>query len=702
MGHSLFDELKRRNVFKASIAYLALGWVVTQVTSTVAPAMNLPAWIVPVVVWIGVIGFPFVIAFSWIYEITPEGLTRESEVDRAASITHVTSRRMDYIIIGMLAIALGLFAFDRFVPRHVGSTESPEATAPAAVSASATASSAVPTATSVTVAAGEKSIAVLPFENLSDEKANAYFAAGIQDEILKRLARIGAPKVISRTSTMHYTSAPDNLPQIARQLGVANILEGSVQKAGEAVHINVQLIRTATDEHLWADSYDRKLDDIFAVEGEVAQTIAERLKATLTGAEAQQVNAAPTRNRAAYDAYLHGLDAERRTFGFDQLKEASRYFSQATQLDPDFASAWAHGSDADGLLYFQAFDGSDARLHAARLGAENAMRLAPDSAEAWRAKGSFLYHTLDYPAAAAAFAEAARREPNNPDIVRAQAYLERRLGNYPNAIAQLERSLDRDPQDQTTIASLGETLDFMQRHAEARGWFDRGLVLRPSDPSLLALKGNTYLVEGDLDAAGAIFDPMPLQIDDATVLNTQMTYLMYRRRFADVVRSLKPVISAPDFVADGWTAAYYVALGWSERLAGDNAGAQATFAEGKRKIAALRASWGDKGYLASNQALLEAGLGDADAVERDGRRSLELSDKDKYTLAGLLAGFAGAQALAGRKEQALATLEQAQQAHGVQYGDLRYSPYLDNLRDDPRFQALMNSNGIAGKDAATR
>jgi tetratricopeptide (TPR) repeat protein len=329
------------------------------------------------------------------------------------------------------------------------------------------------------------------------------------------------------------------------------------------------------------------------------------------------------------------------------------------------------------------------------------MRLAPDSAEAWRAKGSFLYHTQDFPGAAAAFAEAARREPNNPDIVAAQAYLERRLGNYSNAIRLLEHSLDRDPQDETTISSLGETLDFMQRHAEARAWYDRALALHPGDPSSLALKGNTYLAEGDLDAAGGIFDPLPLQIDDAPVLNAQMNYLMYRRRFSDVVRALKPVISSPDFVANGWTSVYYVSLGWAERLSGDNASAQATFAEGKRKIAMLRASWEDNGYLASDLAMLEAGLGDADAVDREGRRSLELSVKDKYTLSGLLAWFANAQALAGRKEQALATLEQAQQAHGVQYGDLRYSPYLDNLRDDPRFQALVNSNGIAGRDAAT-
>lgn len=469
----------------------------------------------------------------------------------------------------------------------------------------------------------EKSIAVLPFENLSDEKANGYFASGIQDEILTRLARIGALKVISRTSTMHFTSAPENLPQIAHQLGVANILEGSVQKAGDAVHINVQLIRAATDEHLWADSYNRKLDDIFTVEGEVAQTIAERLKATLTGAEEAQVNAMPTRNPAAYDAYLRGLDWERRAFGPEQLKEASSYFAQATQLDPDFSAAWSHGSDADGLLYFQAIDRSEARLEAARRGADNAMRLAPESSDAWLAKGWFLYHTEDFTGAEAAFAEAVRRAPNSPDIISAKGYLERRLGNYSASIQLLERSLDRDPQNVTNLSSLGETLDFIGRHNEARIWIDRALTVRPKDPAVLTLKGSSYLSEGKLDSAGSIFDPLPLQTD-ATSFNAQMTYLAYRRRFADVIKARNQAIAAPGFVLNGLTSWYYTDLAWAQRWNGDEAQARATFVEAKRKITELLATIRDNGYLAENLAMLEAGLGDGIAVEREGKRSLEL------------------------------------------------------------------------------
>src|SRR6478735_5340968 len=283
-----------------------------------------------------------------------------------------------------------------------------------------TASGRVQPALASAAAVSEKSIAVLPFQNLSDDKSNAYFSEGIQDEILTRLSKVAALKVISRTSTMKYKSEPENLREVGKQLGVAHILEGSVQKVANAVKVNVQLIRAATDEHLWAESYNRKLDDVFAVEGEVAQTIAEMLRATLSGAEVAQISAKPTSNAAAYDAYLRGLDFERRTFGAEQLKAASKFFAQATQLDPEFAAAWAHGSDVDGLLYIQAFDHTDARLEAARHGAEMATRLAPDSFEAWLAKGSFLYHIRDLDGASAAYAEAARRQPNNPEIYSAQ------------------------------------------------------------------------------------------------------------------------------------------------------------------------------------------------------------------------------------------------------------------------------------------
>src|SRR5207344_1253791 len=268
MKRSLFAELRRRNVFKAAAAYLALGWVVTQVTSTVAPLLHLPDWIGPVVVWIGVIGFPFVIMFSWIYELTPEGLKRESEVDRSASITHITSRRLDYITISLLVLAIGLFAFDRFVPRRVEPpAASREAQTPAVPSVS------TPSAASAAPAASDNSIAVLPFVNMSDEKSNEYFSDGISEELLNLLAKIPQLQVTARTSSFAFKGEKIGIAEVARQLHVAHVLEGSVRKSGNAVRITAQLINAATNTHLWSETYDRKLDDIFAIQDEIAADV---------------------------------------------------------------------------------------------------------------------------------------------------------------------------------------------------------------------------------------------------------------------------------------------------------------------------------------------------------------------------------------------------------------------------------------------
>ena len=676
---SLIHELRRRNVIRVAGLYLVGAWLVTQVAGTVLPMFGAPDWLPRSVVILLAVGLVPALILAWVFELTPEGIKRDAEVKPEESIAPQTARRIDRMIIAVLAVALAFFAFDRLVlaPRR-------DAALVAATKQSVTAAS------EIKPAVDGKSIAVLPFESLSDDKANAYFAVGIQDEILTRLAKIGALKVISRTSTQHYASTPENLPEIARQLGVANILEGSVQKAGEAVHINVQLIRAATDEHLWAESYNRKLDDVFGVEGEVAQTIAEMLRAKLSGAEVAQISAKPTSNAAAYDAYLRGLDFERRTFGAEQLKAASKFFAQATQLDPQFAAAWAHGSDVDGLLYVQAFDHSDARLQAARHGAETAMRLAPDSFEAWLAKGSFLYHIRDFDGASAAYAEAAQRQPNNPAVFSAQSYLERRRGHYERSVELMERSLDRDPQNVTNLTGVGETLDALGRHAAARVWFDRALTVRPGDPAVLIFKAASWMAEGNLDAAGQLLDPLPSQLGDAPMLSAQVSYLFQRRRFGDAVRALTAAMAAPDFVLDGWTSGYYPALGWAQHGAGDEKSAHMTFAEGKQKLEALRARWNDNGYITSSLAKIAAGLGDADGAEREADHCVQLGGDDQYHLAGMTQNRVIALALAGRNERALALLE-AEMKKPIPFyaGDLRWSPDWDKLRDDPRFQKLL-------------
>src|SRR5262245_53838817 len=277
-----FGELKRRNVYKVGIAYAVVAWLLVQIASQIFPFFDIPSWGVRLVVLLLVIGFPIALILAWAFELTPEGIKRTEDVDLSKSIRRKTGRKLDFLIIAVLLLVIAGLLFQRLHPN----------VSPAISSSRG------------------KSIAVLPFENLSEDKANAYFAEGIQEEILTRLAKIADLKVISRTSTQRYQSKPENLPEIAKQLGVANILEGSVQKAGDTVRVNVQLVNAQTDSHLWAETYDRKLTDIFGVESEIAKTIAEQLQAKLTGREEQALAVKPTNNPEAYDAYLRGLAFE--------------------------------------------------------------------------------------------------------------------------------------------------------------------------------------------------------------------------------------------------------------------------------------------------------------------------------------------------------------------------------------------------------
>ena len=397
---------------------------------------------------------------------------------------------------------------------------------------------------SVPARIAEKSIAVLPFENRSDEKENAYFADGIEDEILTRLSNIADLKVISRTSTRQYQSKPANLREIAKQLGVANILEGSVQKVADQVRVNVQLVNAQTDSHLWANTYDRKLTDIFAVESEIAKGIAESLQAKLTSHEEQALAVKPTNNPEAYDAYLRGLSFDAR-FHFsigdpDPGLKAVGFYERAVQLDPKFALAWARLSRAHAVLYFRVFDTTDARRDAAKNALENAQKLQPNSAETQLALGYYQFRVLrDYGLAKTTFKELSKMLPGRSEVPYALGLVTQREGDWDESVAHFEQALTLDPRNAEILIDAARNYAMLRQFPAALKLYDRALDIIPNDPYLTETKARIYQAQGNLKEAAKMLVEVNAQTPSTSALVTKITQLRLERNYAEAVRLLQ-------------------------------------------------------------------------------------------------------------------------------------------------------------------
>ncbi|PYK13725.1 MAG: hypothetical protein DME64_12965 [Verrucomicrobia bacterium] len=512
--NNFFAELKRRNVYKVAVAYIVAGWALSQGIAQVLPVFDIPNLVIRLIVLLIIVGLPVALILAWMFEMTPEGIKRTATADAMPAAARSKKHTWIYVVVIAGLFSIGLFFLGRY---SAGNKESgrPPATA-----------GSLP----------QKSIAVLPFDNLSRDPDNAYFAEGVQDEILTRLAKVADLKVISRTSTQHFKSAPENLPQIAKQLGVTNILEGSVQKAADQVRVNVQLINAITDAHVWADTYDRKLTDIFAVESEIAKNIAETLQARLSGSEKTSIAKTPTVNPEAYELYLKGRFFWNKRTGTD-LRKAIDYFNQAIAKDPNYALAYVGLADSYLLLSSYAAVSPAESLPPARSALKKALELDDSLAEAHASFGLLTTLELDLHRALDELKRAVELKPNYATAHHWLALAHLTLAQFDSAISEAKRAIELDPLSLVINADtswiyfsarrydeaeaqvrktleigpqfflahyyLGEVLQFKAHLSEAIAEFQKAFELN-NDPYSLAMLGQAYGRNGQRDEAQKI------------------------------------------------------------------------------------------------------------------------------------------------------------------------------------------------------
>lgn len=562
-----------------------------------------------------------------------------------------------------------------------------------------------------TSAISEKSIAVLPFENRSEDKANAYFADGIEDEILTRLSKIADLKVISRTSTQHYKSAPENLSQIGRQLGVAHILEGSVQKSGDAVRVNVQLIKAANDSHIWADTFDRKLTDIFDVESDIAKRIAESLRAKLTDRQEQELAVKPTKNPEAYDAYLRGLAFEARSHApswftsADLVLEAIGFYERAVQLDPDFTLAWARLSRMDAFLYFNPVDPTTAvRRGAAERALENAQKLEPNSPETLLALGYNQYWVLrEYELAKTTFGRVSKMLPSSSEVPRALGLISRREGHWDQSIAYFEQALTLDPRNGELLITAAETYGMLRQFATALKLYDQALDISPSDPDVMAGKASIYQAQGNLRQAASLLSEINEQTPAEETFHVKITQLRLERSYSECVRLLQARQAQFHFNSQYEKALNPVWLAFMQHVAGDTAGARVTAQQVRDTLEPLYRDQPDNFVFAASLSQAYAAMGEKHLALEAAEQAIVLlpSAKDRVSGPSLEQNLAFIQTIFGENSRAISTLTRLlQRPYGSWLYDpvpvtpalLRLDPIWDPLRADPAFQELVASS----------
>jgi TolB-like protein/Flp pilus assembly protein TadD len=674
--NNFFAELKRRNVYKVAIAYAVVAWLLMQVASQIFPFFEIPNWAVRLVVLLLVIGFPVAVILAWAFELTPEGIKRTEDVDLSKSVRRKTGRKLDFFIIGVLLLVIAILVFQRLRPNV-----SP------AVSSSL-----------------EKSIAVLPFDNLSEEKANAYFADGMQDEILTKLASVGDLKVISRKSTAKYKSTPEDLKTVARELGVATVLEGSVQRAGDRVRVNVQLLDTHTDTHLWAKSYDRDLKDVFAVESEVAQEIADALQAKLSPSQSNALAAAPTRDPEAYDLFLKGEYEEHQAesaLNGELFDRAEAFYRQALARDPNFALAYARLAYSELNRHWFISNLTSAELAEVKSNIDRSLAIAPASPDAHLSQALFYYWGYrDYDSALRALDRAVELQPSNSSSRTARAAIYRRRGEWKRALAEFDRASELDPRDPQIPLNIGVTYVALRRWTDAEHEFTRALALDPHYALAAQNLALTYISStGDIRRARRAFEGVTAESELPSPQNPRIAGLIGLRVYLDVFEkhfadALKAWDTVPTNIPEPRLHQLMARVG-IQVLASQGAVAKPECEQARALLEARLAERPEDRNSLTALAWVYVCLGrndDALRVARQAADSLPI-EKDALTGASFLAALAEVEARTGRAEDAVKILRQlitAPAGGSVSIARLKIDPVWDPIRNDPDFQKLLS------------
>ena len=659
-----FEELKRRKVYRVAIAYVVGSWALAQGLAQVLPVFDIPNSAIRGVIALLLVGFPVALVLAWMFDITPSGIERTSTV--ASHGVPKARRRRNVILLAAggatISIAAGLFLLPRAVAHKV-----------------------------------DKSIAVLPFENLSDDQANAYFADGIQDDVLTNLSKIGDLKVISRTSVMQYRGRPTNVREIGKTLGVSNILEGSVRRSGNRVRVNVQLIDANTDEHLWANDYDRDVTDVFAIQSDLAQSIAQALQAKLSAGEKSQMTRKPTENGEAYLAFVQAHDLSCAFEDLNKLKQSEQLYQRAIELDPGFALAIARYSQLESWIV-HTFDPTAERRAKARALAERALQLQPDLPEAHLALGSsYYYGDNNFDAALNEFEIAQRGLPNEPEVYLALGAIQRRQGKWAESTANLEKAVSLNPKDAWALQNLSFNYQMLRDFPKANAAIDRALAVNPTAFEPLETKAKLALFEnGDFSVAEKAFEAVKsAPLTDEQKLKAayaRSNVFLLERKYSDGLREAE---SLPDdqveiFPGALWSKYFYI--GFAKKGLQDEAGARAAFLRAKTAAEdqLKRAPGSEDARIQLAKAL--AFLGEKDGAVAEARRATDLRPESKDAFGGpeITEGVAEVHAVLGDNDLALEILDGLlSRPSGVTVQGLKVNPIWDSLRSDPRFQALI-------------